>query len=922
MNYETLKATLNRFADPSLTRNLTIAFCIALVILTWALTLLQLQYEQRSAIDRTMAETGSLAKALEEHVIRTIGTADLVLREIDAGYRKLGRKLDIQAYARERHASLAPFSIVSVTDENGDLITRSLPIKSPLNFRNVDNFQFHSERDSDELYIGTSRRGVTSGKWTLYLSRRIDKADGSFGGVAFAGIDTGYLSGFYEQVGLGTDSVVVLVGRDGIVRARYSGQASTSGQDVSASGVFTSRLPSSDHGSFVSNSVVDGVPRIFSYRALQNYPLVVLVGVSEAAALAPFRARKSNYVGWASGMSVVILVFGILLAAQISRLARTNQALRESEARLNEAQSIAKLGSWELNLVTGRLIWSDETYKIFEIDRSQFGATYETFLAAVHPEDREAVNKAYTDSLVDKSPYVIEHRLVMNDGRIKLVRQQCQTEFDGSGKALRSMGTVQDITGRKRSEQLSAQLAAIVESSNDAIISRGLDRGILTWNAAAERLFGYSAAEAIGRNVSLLIPADQEARAAQGRALLEDGLPVSAYDAVRLGKDGRRIDVSIIASPIKDASGKMSGASLVFRDIGERKRAEVEHAQLGAIVESSNDAILIRGPDRTILTWNAAAERLFGWSAQEAVGQSIDLIVPRERIGILQPVIERAARGEPVSPIETTNLRRDGARIPTQITLSPVRDKHGNIVAHSYTVRDMSELKRKEETLRSYATRLRELSRRLREVEETERHAISRELHDRIGQELSTLTLLLGKLAARLTKESPGAVQKQLQDMQALLKSTVANVRDVMAELRPPVLDDYGLHAALRQLATEFARHSGISVELIGVDLQPRLPSIVETAMFRISQEALNNIAKHAQAKKVEISLGEAAERVVLDIADDGVGFDVGETRQDRQHWGMITMHERAEAVGIALRLESAPGAGTRVVLEVERSAS
>jgi len=797
MNYKTFKAALFRFADHRRSRNLPIAFGIALVILIWALTLLQFQHEQRLAIDSTMAETSSLATALEEHVIRTVGTADLVLRDIDAGYRKLGRKLDIQAYARERQASLAPFSIVSVMDENGDVIARSLPIRSPLNFRHVDNFQFHSERDTGELYIGTSRRGVTSGKWTLYLSRRIDKADGSFGGVAFAGIDTEYLSRFYEQVGLGTDSVVVLVGRDGIVRARYSSQASTAGQDFSANSVFSSRLLSTDHGSFFSHGVVDGVARIFSYRAVQNYPLVVLVGVSEAAALAPFRARKSTYVGWASGMTVVILLFGILLAAQVSRQARTNRILRESEARLNEAQSVAKLGSCELNLVTGRLIVSDEIIKIFEIDRSQFCASYEAFLAAVHPEDREAVNKAHTDSLANKSPYVSEHRLVMTDGRIKFVREQCQTEFDGSGKALRSMGIMQDITERTRSEQLNAQLAAIVESSNDAI--------------------------------------------------------------------------------------------------------------------------LIRGPGRTILSWNAAAERLFGWSAQEAVGQCIDLIVPRERIGRLQPFIERAARGEPVSPIETTHLRKDGARIPTQITLSPVRDKHGNIVAHSYTVRDMSELRGKEKTLRSYATRLRELSRRLREVEETERHAISRELHDRIGQELSTLTLWFGKLAARLTHESPSAVQKQLQDMQGLLKSTLGNVRDVMAELRPPVLDDYGLHAALRQLATAFAKHSGISAELIGVDLQPRLPSVVETALFRISQEALNNIAKHAQAKKVEISLSEASERVVLDIADDGVGFDASETRQDGQHWGMITMRERAEAVGITFRLESAPGAGTRIVLEVER---
>ena len=353
---------------------------------------------------------------------------------------------------------------------------------------------------------------------------------------------------------------------------------------------------------------------------------------------------------------------------------------------------------------------------------------------------------------------------------------------------------------RSRAEKLNAQLAAIVESSNDAIVSRGLDRAILTWNAAAERLFGYTAAEVIGRNISLIIPADQEARGAQLQALLKDGRSVPTYDAVRLGKGGRRLDVSIAASPIKDSSGKMIGVSIVFRDISERKRNE--------------------------------------------------------------------------------------------------------------------------ETLRSYATRLRELSRRLREVEESERRAISRELHDRIGQGLTTLGLMVGVLDARLSRESRSAVQTLLKDMQALVQYAVAHVRDIMAELRPPVLDDYGLLAALRHLVTELANRTGIAVNLGGVDPYPRLPLIVETAMFRISQEALNNIAKHAHAKKVEISLDPASERVVLDIADDGVGFDTSNRLHGGEHWGMITMRERAEAAGIMFRLESAPGTGTRIVLEVEHAAT
>ena len=465
------------------------------------------------------------------------------------------------------------------------------------------------------------------------------------------------------------------------------------------------------------------------------------------------------------------------------------------------------------------------------------------------------------------------------------------------------------------------ELAAIVKSSQEVIVSKDLNGIIMSWNEAAERLFGYDAAEAIGSDILMLVPSEERGEVMLRFALLMDGVRPPNFEAVRIAKDGRHVEVAGTLSPIRDSSQKLTGVSLIFRDIGERKRAEGDHAQLAAIVESSNDAILIRGLDHTILSWNAAAERLFGWTAAEAVGQPIDLIVPPERTGNLRRFVEGTVRGETMSPVETIHLRKDGARIPTQITFSPVKDQQGKVIAHSYTVRDMTEFKRKEETLRGYASRLRKLSYRLRTVEEKERHAISRELHDRIGQELSTLGLILGSLGARLPQESLRTVEKQMHDMQALLKSIVENVRDVMAALRPPVLDDYGLLAALRQLAVEFAQRSGIAAELSGADLQSRLPPIVETAMYRISKEALNNVAKHAQAKHVEISLHEVSGRVILDIADDGVGFYPNQVPPDTQHWGLTTMRERAEAVGIEFRLGSAPGAGTRIILEAERAA-
>jgi len=371
----------------------------------------------------------------------------------------------------------------------------------------------------------------------------------------------------------------------------------------------------------------------------------------------------------------------------------------------------------------------------------------------------------------------------------------------------------------------------------------------------------------------------------------------------------------------KKNTGLQAQTEALTAEIANRKRAE---KRFHTLFEFAPDAVVMIDQQGSIALVNRQAEAMFGYQWDELLGQPVEVLMPeafrRAHVDLRQGFLGNAMpRAMGVGRADLLGLRKDGTTFPVGISLSPMESENGIMVAAA--VRDMTELKRKEDALRGYATRLRELSHRLRTVEETERHAISRELHDRIGQELSTLALILGSLGAKLSQESLRAVNKQLQDMQGLVKSMVANVRNVMAELRPPVLDDYGLLAALRQFVTGFAKRSGIAAELSGVELLPRLPSIVETAMFRISQEALNNIAKHAQAKKVEISLYAASDRVVLDIVDDGIGFDTNETPPDQQHWGMITMRERAEAVGVVFHLESATGAGTRIVLEVERAA-
>lgn len=224
-----------------------------------------------------------------------------------------------------------------------------------------------------------------------------------------------------------------------------------------------------------------------------------------------------------------------------------------------------------------------------------------------------------------------------------------------------------------------------------------------------------------------------------------------------------------------------------------------------------------------------------------------------------------------------------------------------------------------ETELRDLANRTRELADRLTVVEQSERVRISRELHDRIGQSLAILRLNLDIASAHVSESSPAELRTRLEQSRALLETTIAHVRNVMADLRPPALDEYGLAAALRTYIISFAASADVRVGFDAPDDVPRLTSVKETALFRIAQEALTNAAKHARAQSVRVTLAATAGGVLLTIADDGIGFEPELLNTVRVTWGITTMHERAEAIGARLVVRSQPGHGTTIVVEVER---
>lgn len=243
------------------------------------------------------------------------------------------------------------------------------------------------------------------------------------------------------------------------------------------------------------------------------------------------------------------------------------------------------------------------------------------------------------------------------------------------------------------------RLASIVETSEDAIISKDLDGTIVSWNRGAGVVYGYAAEEAIGQSMNLLVPADRLDEEQQILGKIRAGQRVTDFETVRVKKGGIPIDVSLTISPIWE-EGKIVGASHIAREISERKRLEAGNARLAAIVECSEDAIISKALTGVVETWNSGAERIYGYSAGEAIGRNIAFLLPRHRTHEEQAILAQVARGERVQHFETTRLRKDGTLIDVSVTISPIHDRTGRIIGASHIARDITERRALEEQMR------------------------------------------------------------------------------------------------------------------------------------------------------------------------------------------------------------------------------
>ena len=253
-----------------------------------------------------------------------------------------------------------------------------------------------------------------------------------------------------------------------------------------------------------------------------------------------------------------------------------DSALSEHDGILAVALRAGRVGLWSRNLLTDHADWSALAHEIFGTDPSTFDGSTAGLMAIIDPEDRDSVRQAVEDAIVNHTDVVVEFRIKLNNGELRWIGTQGHAVYDKEGKATQMFGVAADITERKRAETARSHLAAIVESSDDAIISTRLDQTVVSWNAAASRLFGYSAEEMIGKPITLIYPPESYEDELQSLARIRRGERTDHYETYRVTKDGRRVEVSVSVSPVRDEQGRIVGASKIVRDIGALREAQRE----------------------------------------------------------------------------------------------------------------------------------------------------------------------------------------------------------------------------------------------------------------------------------------------------------------------------------------------------------
>ncbi len=429
-----------------------------------------------------------------------------------------------------------------------------------------------------------------------------------------------------------------------------------------------------------------------------------------------------------------------------------------------------------------------------------------------------------------------------------------------------------DISQQQAVVEANAHLAAIVESSDDAIISKNLSGVITSWNRSAQRMFGYEPGEIVGKSVLMLIPPHLHHEEPGILEQVKRGQRIEHFETVRLRKNGSTFDVALTISPVIDGRGNVIGVSKIVRDVTQQKRADHVTHLLAAIVGSSDDAIVSKNLDGVVTSWNAAAERMFGYKADEMIGRPIAAVFPPDRLDEEPKILERLKRGERVDHYQTVRVRKNGEPFHVSITISPVRDSSGKVVGASKVARDIT---REKEWVAQLAAANEELKRADRMKSEF-LAIMSHELRTPLNSIIGFASLLRQGRNGPINDEQ----KKQLNLIHASGKHLLHLINDM--------LDLSRIEAGRLDLACEDFKPEEVIQEAIRTlelqigQKQLVVRSSVEHAgcihsdrkrFFQVMLNLLNNAVKFTPAGSIEVSALVEGDKLVVSVKDTGIGI-------------------------------------------------
>ena len=539
-------------------------------------------------------------------------------------------------------------------------------------------------------------------------------------------------------------------------------------------------------------------------------------------------------------------------------------------------------------------------YDDIEDVRHQY--VWDVFISA---EDREEVRERF---LADPEhlPAVYENAFVNRRGEELVIAWSTAPLHDEHGDVRNIICGGLDVTERKRRELELARERDFLRTVADATPSLLVvvdDEGTVVGNSVNrgfERTIGWTEEEMLGRSILSLFREDESYFARLGIASAFNGVDPAERISRWCTRSGDERVIAWTATPIVDGEGR-SLALVVGADVTERERREAElrssEERLRAAIEASPVAIVEYALDDTITRWNPAAERIFGWSAEEVIGGTAKH-QPPQRAAELAGLFARVRAGEVYMGVESLRIRKDGSLIDVEISAAPIRDAEGNVVSHMALFADISERKRQQEEVRASRSRIVQAADEARRV-------LERNLHDGAQQRLVALSLSLRLAQTRITAD-PVAAEAILESSRDELALAIEDLRELARGIHPAVLTDRGLEAAV----TTLAGRSPVPVE---VSIPPeRLPGSVEAAAYYVVAEALTNVAKYAQASVAHVRVSRDNGRAFVEVSDDGVGGADATTGS-----GLRGLADRVAALDGTLDVESPHGGGTRIRAEL-----